>query len=34
VLWRATPAEWAEHEGRTEVAAYLRAQEKKQDAPR
>jgi ankyrin repeat protein len=29
VLWRSTPAEWAEHEGRTEVATYLRAEEKK-----
>jgi hypothetical protein len=32
VLWRSTPAEWAEHEGRTEVAAYLRVQEGKRDA--
>jgi hypothetical protein len=32
VLWRSTPAEWAEHEGRTEVAAYLRAEERKRDA--
>jgi hypothetical protein len=27
-LWRATPAEWAAHEGKTEVEAYLREQEK------
>lgn len=27
VLWQATPADWAKHEGRTEVEAYLRAQE-------
>jgi hypothetical protein len=27
VLWRATPAEWAKHEGKTEVEAYLRGQE-------
>lgn len=26
-LWQATPADWARHEGRTEVEAYLRAQE-------
>lgn len=26
-LWQATPAEWARHEGRTEIEAYLRAQE-------
>jgi len=32
VLWQATPAEWAEHEGRTEVAAYLRAEERKRGA--
>jgi hypothetical protein len=24
VLWRATPADWARHEGRTEIEAYLR----------
>ena len=24
ILWRATPADWAEHEGRTEIEAYLR----------
>jgi hypothetical protein len=28
VLWRATPAEWAHHENRHEVEAYLREQEK------
>ena len=27
VLWQGTPADWAEHEGKTEVAAYLREQE-------
>jgi ankyrin repeat protein len=27
ILWQATPAEWARHEGRTEIEAYLRAQE-------
>ncbi|MGA3046668.1 MAG: ankyrin repeat domain-containing protein [Terracidiphilus sp.] len=32
VLWRATPAEWAEHEGRTETAVYLREQEKTRNA--
>jgi ankyrin repeat protein len=24
ILWRATPADWAQHEGRTEIEAYLR----------
>jgi hypothetical protein len=32
VLWQATPLGWAEHEGRTEIAAYLREQERKRDA--
>jgi ankyrin repeat protein len=27
VLWQGTPAGWARHEGKTEVEAYLRAQE-------
>ncbi len=27
VLWRATPADWAQHEGKTEVERYLRALE-------
>jgi hypothetical protein len=27
VLWQGTPADWARHEGRTEIEAYLRAQE-------
>jgi len=27
VLWRGTPADWAHHQGRTEIEAYLRAQE-------
>ena len=29
-LWQATPAEWARHEGKAEVEAYLRAQEPRQ----
>jgi hypothetical protein len=28
VLWQGTPAGWAAHEGKTEIEAYLRAQEK------
>jgi len=28
VLWRATPAGWAKHAGRTEIEAYLRSKEK------
>jgi len=28
ILWHGTPAEWAEHEGRRELAAYLRELEK------
>jgi hypothetical protein len=24
ILWQATPADWAEHAGRTEIVAYLR----------
>jgi hypothetical protein len=28
VLWRATPADWARHAGRTEIEAYLRGKEK------
>ncbi len=31
VLWHATPADWAAHEGKTEVEAYLREQEGKLD---
>jgi hypothetical protein len=27
VLWQGTPADWAEHAGKTELEAYLRAQE-------
>src|SRR5882672_9019828 len=27
ILWRGTPADWATHEGHTELATYLRAQE-------
>ena len=30
VLWHATPADWAAHEGKTEIEAYLRAKAKKQ----
>ena len=26
-LWHATPTEWARHEGRAEIEAYLRSQE-------
>jgi ankyrin repeat protein len=26
ILWKATPADWARHGGRTEIEAYLRAQ--------
>jgi hypothetical protein len=28
ILWQGTPADWARHEGRTEIEAYLRAQDK------
>jgi hypothetical protein len=28
ILWQATPAGWAQHAGRTEIEAYLRAREK------
>jgi ankyrin repeat protein len=28
VLWHATPAEWAAHEGKTEVEGYLRERER------
>lgn len=34
VLWRATPADWAHHEGRTKVEAYLREQEAKRSKPK
>jgi ankyrin repeat protein len=27
ILWQATPADWARHEGRREIEAYLRAQD-------
>ena len=30
ILWHATPADWARHEGKTEIEAYLRAREKKE----
>jgi ankyrin repeat protein len=26
VLWQGTPADWAQHEGRTDIEAYLRAE--------
>lgn len=29
IMWHATPAEWAHHEGKTEMEAYLRAQSRK-----
>ena len=32
-LWQATPAEWARHEGRTEIEAYLRGQETEKGKP-
>ncbi len=28
ILWQATPADWARHAGRTEIEAYLRAQDR------
>jgi hypothetical protein len=28
ILWQATPADWARYAGRTELEAYLRAQDK------
>jgi ankyrin repeat protein len=31
VLWQGTPADWARHAGRTELEAYLRAQEREQE---
>jgi hypothetical protein len=34
VLWRGTPADWARHEGRTEIEAYLREQEAKRNKPK
>jgi hypothetical protein len=34
VLWRSTPADWARHEGRMEVEAYLREQEAKRNTPK
>ncbi len=32
LLWQGTPADWARHEGRTELEAYLRARETKREA--
>jgi hypothetical protein len=34
VLWHGTPAEWAHHEGRTEIENYLREQERSRSAPK
>jgi hypothetical protein len=31
VLWQGTPADWAKHAGKTEIEAYLRAEERKKD---
>jgi hypothetical protein len=31
VLWRATPADWARHEGRPELEEYLRVQAKQRE---
>jgi len=31
VLWQGTPSDWARHEGRTELEAYLRARESERD---
>jgi hypothetical protein len=31
ILWQGTPADWAEHAGRVELEAYLRAQQKGKD---
>ncbi|HMG86466.1 MAG TPA: ankyrin repeat domain-containing protein [Terracidiphilus sp.] len=31
LLWRGTPADWARHEGRTEVESYLRARETRRE---
>ena len=33
LLWNGTPADWARHEGRTELEAYLRGLETKQSKP-
>jgi hypothetical protein len=32
ILWQATPADWARHGGRTEIEAYLRAQDRERAA--
>jgi hypothetical protein len=32
LLWRGTPADWAQHEGKTELEVYLRAMETKQES--
>ncbi len=32
LLWQGTPGDWARHEGRREVEAYLRGQETKWEA--
>jgi hypothetical protein len=31
ILWQATPADWARHAGRTEIEAYLRAQDRERE---
>jgi hypothetical protein len=33
VLWKGTPADWAHHEGRTEIEDYLRGVEGREDSP-
>lgn len=33
ILWHGTPADWARHEGKTEIEAYLRARERDQLSP-
>jgi Ankyrin repeats (3 copies) len=32
ILWQATPADWARHAGRTEIEAYIRAQDRERAA--
>ena len=34
VLWRGTPADWARHEGKKELEAYLKEQEAKKNTPK
>ena len=33
ILWQGTPADWARHEGKTEIEEYLRSQEAKTENP-